>query len=82
MGGVEDRKGKELGKELGKGEVKDNSVSEGDRKQAMIIWYLMEEGSAGADKEGEEQDGDQEEGESCYSNCDVTVMVFSCSTIF
>ena len=78
VGGGEARKGKELGK----GEVKDNPVSEGDRKHTMLLRDLSEEGPTKVDQEGEEQEGDEEEGESCNRNCDVTGIVFSCSIIY
>ena len=65
-----------------KGEVKDNLLSEGDQKQTMVLQDLSGEGANEADQEGEEQEGDKEECESYNRNCDVTVMVFSCSMIF
>ena len=65
-----------------KGEVKDNLLSEGDQKQTMVLQDLSEDGATEADQKGEDQEEDEEEGESCYLNCDVTVMVFSCSMIF
>ena len=55
MGGGEAHKGKELGKELRKGKVKDNPVSEGDWQHPMVIQDLLEEGEAEADQEGEDQ---------------------------
>ena len=58
MGGGEACKGKELGKELGEGEVKDNPMSEGYRKQLIVLRYLLEEGATEMDQEGEEQEGD------------------------
>ena len=82
MGVGEARKGKELGKESGKGEVKDNPVSEGDWQHRMLLQDLLEEGAAKSDEEGEYQEGDEEEGAPCNRNFDVTVMVFCCSMIF
>ena len=55
---------------------------EGNQKQPMLLRDLSEEGAAEAGQEGEEQEGNKEEGELCNLNCDVTVMVFSCSMIF
>ena len=71
-----------MGKEYRKGEVKDNPVSEGELKHLMLLYNLFIDGTARADKEGEYQEGDKEEGESCNCNCGVTVMVFCCSMIF
>ena len=81
VGGVEARKGKLLGKELGKGDVKDNPANEGDLQHPMVLQDLLEEGVAEADQEGEDQEGDEEESVSYNCNCGVTVMVFRCSTI-
>ena len=55
MGGGEAHKGKELGKELRKGKVKDSPVSEGDWQHPMVLQDLLEEGEAEADQEGEDQ---------------------------
>ena len=52
----EARKWKKLGKESGKGEVKYNPVSEGYRKQTMVLQDLSEEGTTKADQEGEDQE--------------------------
>ena len=82
MGGGEVRKGKALEMEQGKGEVKDNQVSEGVWKHQMLLQDLLEVGASKTDQEGEEQEGDEEEGESFNRNCAVTVMVFCCSKIF
>ena len=60
VGGGEACKGKELGKEWGKCEVKDNPLSEGDWQQTMVLRDLSEEGAAEADQEVEEQEGDEE----------------------
>ena len=55
MGGGEVHKANELGKESGKGEVKDIPLSEGNRQQPMLLRDLLEEGAIEADQEGEEQ---------------------------
>ena len=39
---VEDQKGNELGKEWEKGEVKDNTASEGDWQHLMVLQDLLE----------------------------------------
>ena len=57
-------------------------MSEGDRQHSIVLQYLLKEGVAKANQEGEEKEGDKEEGESCNCNCDVTVMGFCCSMIF
>ena len=59
VGGGEARKGEELDMEQGKGEVKDNPVSQGDWKHPMLLQYLLEEGATEADQEGEKQEGDE-----------------------
>ena len=41
MGGGDALKVKESGKELGKGEVKDNPVSEGDWQHLMVLHDLL-----------------------------------------
>ena len=81
VGGGEAIKEKESGKV--EEQVKYNLVSEGYRKQPMLLQYFLEEGANEADKEGDEQDQEEEEeeGESCNLNCDVPVMVFSCYMI-
>ena len=48
---------------------------EGYQKQPMLLQDISEEGAAEADQEVKEQEGDEEEGESWYRNCDVTVML-------
>ena len=40
------------GKESGKGEVKDNTVSEGDWQHTMLLPDLLEEGATEEDQEG------------------------------
>ena len=65
-----------------KGEVKDNLLSEGDQKHTMVLQDFLGEGANEADQEGEEHEGDKEDCESCNRNCDVPIMVFSCSMIF
>ena len=82
MGGGEVRNGKALDMEQGKGEVKDNTVSEGYWQHPMVLQDLLEVGAAKADQEREEKEGDEEEGESFNRNCGVTVMVFCFSMIF
>ena len=71
-------------KEFGKGEeqVKYNPASEGDQKQPMLLQDILEEGDTDADQEGEEQEDDKEEVESCNRICYVTIMIFSCYMIF
>ena len=64
-----------------KGEVKDNPLSEGDQKQTMVLRYLSGEGVSEAYQEGEKQEGDKEECESCNRNCDLPIIGFSCSMI-
>ena len=81
MGVGEAYKGKEFGNKLGKCEVKDNPVGDGDRQQPIIQRYLLKEGAAKEDQDGEDQEGDEEESVSYNCNCGVTVMVFRCSMI-
>ena len=71
-----------MGEESGKVEVKDYLMSEEDRKQTRVLRYLLEEGETEADQEGDNQEVDKGEVESCNRNCYVTVMIFSCCMIF
>ena len=48
----------------------------------MVLQDFLGEGANEADQEGEEHEGDKEDCESCNRNCDVPIMVFSCSMIF
>ena len=57
-------------------------MSEGDQKRPMLLQNLLEEGATKADQEGEDQEEDKKESESCNRNCYVTVMIFSCCMIF
>ena len=55
VGGVEACKEKEWGK----GEVNDNTVSEGDKQQPMLLQGLLEEGGTKEDQELDKQEGDE-----------------------
>ena len=63
-------------------QVKDNPVSEGDRKRPNSLWDISKESTTEADQKGEDQERDEEEGESCNFSCYVTVMLFTCYMIF
>ena len=61
MGGGEASKGKELGK--GEEQVKDNTVSEGDRKRHMLLQDILKGGTTEVDQEGDQKEGEKQEGE-------------------
>ena len=46
------------GEVIREGRSQGNPVSEGYRKQLIVLRYLLEEGATEVDQEGEEQEGD------------------------